>query len=104
MVLEQNSVLDVIGFIPLSQLMGLPIISRHVLIPIGTASEAHLLTLFVQTNLTVSAKNPSVAFVRVVNKVKKASHGTEKKDQKISDHLSVATRKIPSVTYFCHFL
>lgn len=65
--LEQNSELEIIGFTPLNSLMGLPIISRHCLIPRGTDSEPNLLALMTKTTMETKT-DPNIALVQIKNK------------------------------------
>ena len=56
---KQNGSFNILGFLPMKTLLGLPIISRHVLVPRGRKlDEPHLLHIMYQ------AQKDSVAFVK----------------------------------------
>lgn len=59
---KQNGSFNILGFLPMKTLLGLPIISRHVLVPRGRQlDEPHLLHIMYQ------AQKDSVAFVKYEN-------------------------------------
>jgi hypothetical protein len=59
---KQNGSFNILGFLPMKTLLGLPIISRHVLVPRGRKlDEPHLLHIMYQ------AQKDSVAFVKYEN-------------------------------------
>ena len=82
-VLNHNSVFDIVGFISMDKLIGLPIISRHCLMPRGLADDPNLLQFIAQGNIELvkndSSKQPYVALVEIYNceKVKKENNNKE---------------------------